>query len=179
MNKLFSSFFIIIILLPLVFSSSLGISPTTIKFYEKQNEVLCQNFSIFGNEENILNGEIKWSRENSKDISKYILSSKDLGINVNFPLEVKNGEYQICISSEREGKTYGILTYQLENSSYAIGTWIELEVVKNNFQNVLSLNGGVIKEQSLSKTFLFTPLLFIIILTFLLLKLKKKKNQVL
>jgi hypothetical protein len=177
MNKLFSTFFIIVLLIPFIFSSSLGISPTTIKFYEKQNEVICKNFSILGNEENILNGEIEWSRENNKDVSKYILSSNDLEINIDFPIKVKKGEYQICIYSEREGKTYGILTYKLENSSYAIGTWIELEVAKNNLQNVLPLTGDSIKNLDYKKIFFLTPLLFIIILVFLLLKLKRNNIQ--
>jgi hypothetical protein len=154
-----------------------GISPGIIKFSEKQNEINCQNFTIIGGDKDIFNGDVKWSNENSKDISDYNLFSKELNINVTLPSGIKAGQYQVCISSEKSGNYYGALMYKLNNSSYGIGTWIELKVEGNNpIQNILSLTGSTIKEMSYQKAFLFTPILFFIILFFLLVKLKRKNN---
>jgi len=178
MNKIFP-IFILFLLISLSFCSALdfGISPGIIKISEKQNEISCKNFTILGGEEDIFKGDTKWSNVNSKDISDYKLSSKELSINATIPSGIKSGQYQICISSEKAGNYYGALTYKLNNSSYGIGTWIELKVEGNNsIQNILSLTGSTIKEIPYQKIFLFTPILFLIILILLLKKLKRMNN---
>lgn len=177
-NKIYF-IFLLSIFISLSFCSALnfGISPGIIKFSEKQNEVSCQNFTIIGENANVFNGNIKWNDKDSKDISDYTLSSEKLNINATIPSEIKSGKYQICISSEKAGNYYGALMYKLNNSSYGIGTWIELKVEGDNpIQNILSLTGDTIKEIPYQKAFLFTPILFLIILIFLLVKLKRKNN---
>jgi len=169
--------FLLSLFISLSFCSALdfGISPGIIKLSEKQNEIQCQNFTIIGGNEDIFNGDIKWSNENSKDISDYKLSPKELNINSTIPSGIKAGKYQICISSEKAGNYYGALMYKINNSSYGIGTWIELKVEGNNpLQNILSLTGNTIKEISYQKIFLFTPILLLAVLIFLLRKLKRK-----
>jgi hypothetical protein len=176
MNKKLFSFFVLTIFLVSFFSAvDFGISPGIIKFSEKQNEMNCKNFTIIGGSENIFNGNVKWSNKNSKDISDYKLSSEELSINTTIPSGIKAGQYQICISSGRAGNYYGALMYKLDNSSYGIGNWIELKVEGNNpIQNIISLTGRTIKEINYQKAFLFTPILLLVVLFFLLKKLKRK-----
>jgi hypothetical protein len=178
MNKLIPISFIVLII-SLSFCSALdfGISPGIIKLSEKPNEIVCKNFTIIGGNEDIFNGNIKWSNTNSKDISDYKISSKELNINSTIPSEIKAGKYQICISSEKAGSYYGALMYKINNSSYGIGTWIELKVEGNNpIQNIISLTGSTIKGIDTKKAFLFTPILLLVVLIFLLRKLKRRNN---
>jgi hypothetical protein len=169
--------FLLLILFPLCSAADFGISPGIIKFSEKQNEVQCQNFTIIGGNWDVFNGNVKWSSTNSKDISDYKLSSNELKINATIPSGIQAGQHQVCISSEKAGNYYGALMYKLNNSSYGIGTWIELKVEgENPIQNILSLTGNTIKGISLQKIFLFTPILFLIVLILLLRKLKKKNK---
>lgn len=179
MNKIVFSFLLILLISISFYSATdFGISPGIIKFSEKQNEVQCQNFTIIGGNWDIFNGNVKWSNTNSKDISDYKLSSKELNLNVTIPLETQAGQHKICISSEEAGNYYGALMYKLNNSSYGIGTWIELKVEGTNpIQNILSLTGSTIKQINSQKAFLFTPILFLIILIFLLKKLKRKNTE--
>ncbi len=66
--------------------------------------------------------------------------------------------------------------YKLENSSYGIGTWIELKIRKDSsIQDILSLTTNAINNGDyLKKGLIFTPILLILILIFLLIKLKTK-----
>lgn len=177
-NKLFLIFlFLITILISFCSAVDIGISPGTIILSEKQNEIACTNFTIIGEDENIFNGDIKWSNENSRKINDYTMSSEKLNINATIPSGIKAGQYKICISSKRAGNYYGALMYKLNNSSYRIGTWVELKVEgENSIKNVLSLTGSTIEKIDAQKIFLFSPILFLITL-FLLLKKLKSKNK--
>jgi hypothetical protein len=174
--KLFSAFFLLAVLSVLSISAStIGISPPLIKISGTENQIACENFTLFGEENSLFTGEIKWSEENSKNINQYILPSERLKINANFPGKVGKGKYQICLSAKNSGDYFGALTYKMINSSYAIGTWIQLSVKKDNsIQEVLSITGDTIKKIDYKKIFLFTPILFVSILILLLLKLKRK-----
>jgi len=171
-------FFILFLFISFCSAVDFGISPGTIKLSIKQNEIVCENFTLIGNEENVFNGEVKWSRENSRNINQYNLPSEELKISAEIPLKIKAGEYQICVSAKNSGNYYGALMYKLDNSSYGIGTWIELEVKENNsIKTILSLTGNVINDTGIEKIFLFTPVLLIIILILLTRKLKQKKTE--
>lgn len=155
-----------------------GISPGTIKLSEKQNEIICGNFTLIGDSENIFEGNVKWSKENTRNINSYTIPSEKLKIDATIPSGIKPGIYQICVSSQNGGNYYGALTYKLNNSSYGIGTWIELKVEGgNSVGELLSLTGNAIKEIDLQKIFLFTPILLLIILILLLRKLKRNKTE--
>jgi hypothetical protein len=174
MDKLISYLIILILFFSFVSSSILGVSPDKLVFNENQNEKICMNFSLLGDSGSIFYGAIKWSEEKSRDISKYTLSSEQVNVYPDFPKQIPAGRYQICISSEDSKNKYGILSYKLENSSYAIGIWVEVNATKNNFNPILSLTGNAVKENSFGKLFIFSPLLFLIVLVFLLIRLKKK-----
>ena len=176
-NKFPIFLFLIIISISFCSAVDIGISPGTIKLFEKQNEVVCANFTIIGGNENFFNGNIKWSNENSRKINDYATSSEKLKINATIPSGIKSGKYQICVSSSKGGDYYGALMYRLNNSSYGIGAWIELKVEGgDSIQNILSLTGESVKEIKIQKIFLFSPILLLIIL-FLLLKKLKSKNK--
>jgi hypothetical protein len=176
MNKLFIYAIILILFLSFIPAFEIGVSPAKLIFEGKQSVEICRNFSVFNDKGGIFNGELKWSREKTKDISKYILSSKESNVNVKFPIKIINGKYEICLSSENEREYYGILSYKLENSSYAIGIWIEVKIKKNEY-SILSLTGKIVEGNSLTKLFIFTPLLLVIVLLLLLSKLKKKNRE--
>lgn len=176
MKKIIFPFFILIIFSISFFSAStLGISPGTIKISEKTNEIACRNFTLMGEENYIFNGEIKWSGKNSRNLIDYTISSDKLKIDSQIPFGIKSGTYQICFSSKTAGNYYGALKYKMNNSSYGIGTWVELNVSgENNVQNILSLTGEAINNFDYGKIFLFIPILLLITLFFLLRKLKNK-----
>ena len=152
-------------------ASTIGISPGTIEISEKTNEIVCKNFTLMGEEGYIFNGEITWSNEKSKNIVTYTIPSDNLNIDSQIPSGINPGTYQLCLSSKIAGNYYGALKYKLNDSSYGIGTWIELNVSGKNF---LSLTGKTIGGISPEKIFYFTPLLLFAILIFLFKKLKKK-----
>jgi hypothetical protein len=175
-KKIFIFILSLLILFPICSALTIGISPATIKLSETQNEITCENFTIFSESGFLFSGEIKWSKENSRDINQYTSSSKDLKINASFPNWINAGQHQICISAENKGNYFGALTYKMSDSSYAIGTWIELNVTKDNSE-LSPITGNVIKEINYKKIFLFSPILFLIILIFLLSRLKKNKTE--
>jgi hypothetical protein len=177
MNKIFIYLILLIFLISFVSSVSFGVSPTKLVFNEKQNEEICKNFSVFMDEGRTFNGEIKWSNKKSREISDYTLSSQDVGLKILFPMQIKKGQYRICISAENEGEKYGILSYKLENSSYAVGIWIEVNVTKNSFNPIFLLTGKTVEGNSAENFFIFTPLLLLIILIILLLNLKRKNRE--
>ena len=177
-NKISIFLFLIIISISFCSAMYIGISPGTIKLSEKQNEVVCANFTILGGNENFFNGNIKWSNENSRKINDYTTSSEKLKINATIPSGIKSGQYKICISSSKGGNYYGALMYKLNNSSYGIGTWIELKVENgDSIQNISSLTGDSIRGINIQKVFLFSPILLLIILFLLLKKLKSKSKS--
>jgi len=169
----------LIILLPLSSATSLGVSPDNLKFSGKTNEVICKNFSILGDEKNVLSGEVRWSNKSSRNVNDYTLSSTELKISAIYPAKAKTGKYQICISAEKEGTYYGALLYKLENSSYGIGIWTDLEIKQNpSIKESLSITGGATNENNSFQNYLFfTPVLFIAILIFLLKRLKDKEAK--
>jgi len=178
--KVIFPIFILFLYISISFCSAVdfGISPGTIKLSEKPNEITCGNFTLIGEGNDIFNGDIKWSKENSRNINDYIITSEKLKINSEIPSKIKAGTYQICISAERGGNYYGALMYKLNNSSYGIGTWIELKVEgENSIQNILSLTGNAIKKTDLKKNIFIHPVLLIIILILLLRKLKRNKTE--
>ena len=178
-SKIICLIFILLLLLLIPFSSSstLGISPGTIEFFEEPNQIICKNFTIFADNDSLFYGEVKWSKENSKNINQYTLSSEELNINTNFPNKTKSGQYQICLSVKKEGNYFGALMYKLKDSSYGIGSWIELSIAKNNsMTKILLLTGNAINKTGSKKIFFLTPILLLIILILLLSKLKKRKN---
>lgn len=165
-----------ILLLSFCSALTLGISPEKIKLSGEINKEICGNFSIIGNENSLFLGEVRWSMENSKDINRYVVSSQEIKINAFFPKEASSGKYQICLSSEKAEEYYGILMYKLKDSSYGIGTWIELNIKQEkSVQNILLVTGKIIHSNNLEKIFLFTPFLFLVVLILLLIKLKNKK----
>ena len=176
MNKIFFLIFILIIFsFSFLSAYTFGISPGTIKLSEKINEVACKNFTLLGDNASFFNGEIKWSHENSRNILDYTITSDKLKINSQLPLEIKPGTYSICISSETAGNYYGALKYKLDNSSYGVGTWIELDVGEEHLSpNVLSATGDAIQQLNIQKVFLFSPIIFLVILFLLMKKIKGK-----
>ncbi|MEK6826908.1 MAG: hypothetical protein AABX99_00290 [Nanoarchaeota archaeon] len=178
MKIIFPIFILIIFFIPFCSAVDIGISPGTIKISEKAKEVVCKNFTLIGEENNIFNGDIKWSNENTRNINSYTIPSEKLKINSEIPSGIKAGTYSICISAERGGNYYGALRYKLNNSSYGIGTWIELKVEgRNPVGEILSLTGNAVRELDLQRIFLFTPILLLIILFLLLRKLKRNKTE--
>lgn len=174
-----SVFILLIFLLPFCSAVTLGISPEKIDFSADENQKICCNFSVIGNNGGIFLGEIKWSKIDSGNIYDYNLSSESLGINASFPQEAAPGKYQLCLISKQSGNYYGILRYKLENSSYGVGTWIELHVSNNNFvKNLLSVTGNAIGGSlSVAGIWASSVVLLLAFLILLIIRTKKFKRE--
>lgn len=163
-----------------VSSASIGISPGDISFSGSTNRQICSNFSVIG--DGTFKGEIKWSAKNSKNIIDYNLTSKNLQINDSFPIETIRGNYKICLSARKAGNYHGAILYKLENSSYGIGSWIELDIKDNNpVKKILplELEGSAIKNTGHFKNTLWELLLipFFGMIVFLIIKIRKAKKE--
>jgi hypothetical protein len=68
--------------------------------------------------------------------------------------------------------------YKLTNSSYGIGTWIKLNVTEGDImEDDFPITGKIINTSDyIKKGFLFSPILLVIILIFLIFLSKKTKN---
>jgi hypothetical protein len=155
-----------------------GVSPEKIEFLGKSNQMLCRNFSIFGDNQSVFQGNIRWSRNFSDSILDYNLTSSELKIDCNFPEVISPGKYEVCLSTKNIGIYNGILMYKLENSPYGIAIRIKLEINPSN--QISFLSGKEIQEINA------TPLSFILILSSIILaaifcilifKLKQKNFQ--
>ena len=178
--------FVLILFILVNFTSSLefGLSPTLIKISGDVEEKLCKDFSFFGDRP-ALNGEIKWSKEKSSNLNDYKFFSGESGIESSFPKEISNGKDEICFIGKRPGKYFGVLFYRVENTSYGVGTWIELELIeskKNKFP-LISLTGFSIKNLDTSmlirnQIFFFILLTNIVLIFIFFILLRKKKIRV-
>ncbi len=173
--------FLIVLIISVSFSSaiSIGISPEKLEFYGQRNELICRDFSIFGDNSSLFEGQIKWSRIDSKILSDYKFDSSSLKINTSFPTLINPGKYKICLSSKNSGNYYGVLMYKLQNSSYGIGTWVDLQITGNSLIEKINLisgetiqNIGSIKIGLIS----FSGILALILII-LFIKLKRKKIE--
>jgi len=173
----------LILMIPCICSVNLGISPEKLEFSGSQNEIICNNFSITGDAPVLFEGYVRWSKSESKNLLDYNLISSDLKINVTIPELINPGEYQLCISSKNSGAYYGALLYKMQDSSYGIGTWVELKIRGNSADSKISFISGRIVQKINQKQagtilmpFLTAALLFFLIL---ILKIKKKKFRML
>lgn len=178
MSKLFLIAVCVISLISFCSAISLGISPEKIELSGKIDEVVCGNFSIFGDNPDSFEGNVLWSMIDSRALSDY--NSNYESINSTFPALANPGEHQFCASSKISGNYYGVLMYRLRNSSYGIGTWIELEITNNSpNQKISLLSGRAIQDiGSIKVGFIFFSIVLSIILTILLIKLRKKSFRI-
>jgi len=173
MNKLFLTLLCTILLASFCSALNFGISPEKIDLSGQTNEALCKNFLIFGNDSDRFEGNVLWSTIDSRVLSDYNLTNES--VNSTFPALANPGEHQFCVSSKTSGNYYGVLMYKLKNSSYGIGTWIELEITSNSpDQKISLLSGKAIQDISSVKTCLILSSIILAIITLaLLIKLKK------
>ncbi|GIU68464.1 MAG: hypothetical protein KatS3mg093_350 [Candidatus Parcubacteria bacterium] len=175
----FILFLFVFIILKINFLNSIeiGISPEEISLYSYVGEKVCSNFSLIG-EFNFL-GEIKWSKEKSKELKDYVLSSEELGIKTYFPKEIKKGNYEVCFVGNKKGSYYGVILYKAEGTNYGVGTWIELNLKDN--ESILSSTGFVIKEiknlENINKILILNLFLNFLVLFFLIYLSNKKRKK--
>jgi hypothetical protein len=176
---------IYLVLISLIFSMSalggitLGISPEKLEFSGNPNEVICDNFSISGDNSSLFEGSVLWSRSETKNILDYDINSSDLGIDSKFPKLTNAGEYQVCLQGKNSGDYHGALLYKVQDFSYGIGTWIELHVKGNSlFDKVNFISGKSVKDTNpVGMAFISSFALLSLTLIVLIIKLKERKRQ--
>jgi hypothetical protein len=176
MKFLLITFATIILLASFCYALNFGISPEKIEFDGKINEFICRNFSLFEeSNQAVFEGSIKWNADYSREIFDYSVLSPMLKINYSFPEIIGSGEYEICLKAEKAGVYYGTLMYKLRDSSYGIGTWIELHASNTAPQGISFLSGKAVQENNFMKSGLISvSLILTITLLILIIKLKKK-----
>ena len=168
-------------LINLVCASSLGISPSSIEFYQKANEKACSKVTLFCSANSTLIGESKWSSKSNfeKDIRYYTLEADSLGITLKYPqdVEVNNKkEIEVCLVSEKEGKYEGALIYSIENKPAAVGTWIHADIQGKKPSN--KITGAFLSNANMTisktKAVIFTLTIFLLLILLILLAILKR-----
>jgi hypothetical protein len=149
---------------------TLGISPQKISINSSKGQAVCENFSLKGDKDIIFDGEIKWSYIKSEKISDYNISSEELEISSFYPTKINPGKYEICINAKNKGKYYGALLYSAEETSFGIGSWIELEISGVDEKNYIT-GGAIGKESTILVSGLF--IFFILLLALLVIIFRK------
>lgn len=160
----------------------MGLSPAYLNLEAKTGEQICENISVYADKSIDIIIKDKWTGvEKSKNLKEYNLSKEDFNIKIVSPERIsisadekKNAE--ICFSGERAGNFYGAILF--ESDGYAsIGSWVNLNITKNQENNFNSFTGSVIKDIS-KKGYLILGvglILEAVVLFFLIKKIKLKR----
>jgi hypothetical protein len=139
---------VILFLLLISFTSAIkfGIGPDKIVLSGENNELICANFTILGDNNLIFNGTIKFSERETKELTDYQLSAEDLSLKVIYDRQTFVGQKQICVIGKNV-KYSGALTYNIVGTNYGIGTWLEINIGNENVLiKAKSITGNAIKN---------------------------------
>jgi hypothetical protein len=181
-------FFILFFILLIPFSSSMevGVSPGVLVLEANQNELVCKNFSLIGQDEIVFLGDLFWSKVESRNINDYKLKSEDMGIEGVYPKNASPGKNIFCIKSKKEGNYHGVLKYKIENTNYGFLMWLDVNIEKDPKtkiffgENPIAVTRKIINPEN-KKIFAAILWIFSLILIsfflFLLLKINKLKRR--
>ena len=150
----------------LVSSLNIGITPAKIEFNISKDETQCQKITLFTDEKVVFIGEDKWTaKKDSKDIREYTLNVKESEIEIKYPKSMilsEKEKFDICVTAKKSKTLQGVLVYKTEKGA-GVGTWIKI-------------NG---KNEIPAKQILFSSsLILMLILGFMIKRLKSKNNKV-
>lgn len=177
--------FSIFLLIPIVSSIDIGVSPANLNFVVSPNEVSCKKVILFSDKLVNFHTEDKWSLENTKDINNYSIDSKNLNLILTYPKEIdfKNKKnIQVCFKANYSGKYYGILIFKENNSG--IGIWIsstvEGNIYLNNTEEIISTQEKIHLNYHISNNFylIYSSLITSLLLSLLLLLVSYNKYKI-
>ncbi len=182
MNKRIVFIFILFLFfLQLISSLELGLSPAYLNLETKVGEQVCQNTTIYADKSIDITIKDRWTEvEKSRNLRDYNLSREDMNIKSVFPGKIsvsanKKKEVEVCFLPEKAGRFYGAVLFESENGYASVGSWIELNVTEK--KGIISLTGKMIGTGE-NMSYILTGINFVlgIVLLFLLLRLKKKRE---
>lgn len=192
--KIISFIIIIPLLFDFVSSVKLGISPAQVDFEGYAGESLCKKINLISETNELVAGIDRWSNEKTfiKEINRYTLNSSNLDIEFNYPKEIlieNKSEINLCVKGKEAGTFYGAIIYKT-NKSVAVGSWIVLNLTKNenysedklaaNDKKAPSQKPAESKKNIILFSFLSSNSILMLILLYLLIKLwtilKKKRT---
>lgn len=164
MKKLLGVF--IVLFLFVNFSSAIKISPTQTLLYINQYKTNCTNIWILPESNYLISS--KWSNDGNGNLSKYILNSDKIKLEINYTY-VSDGKYEFCFTPSRGGNFSGIIYFYSEKNMVEIGSWVDLKVDGVGLPERISLiTGNAIKNEnglavSLSVVFVLLIIIFILV----------------
>jgi hypothetical protein len=181
MKKLFALFFFIF-LISFASAFELSISPPQIDFNLTANHESCSQINVYLEKPDTLIGADKWAQKGitERKFSLHTLSSKDLGLKVNYPkrLQAQNlTKINVCISAKNAGFYHGLLLYKTESSKSGVGIWINLNVTNSEIFSIKKLTGNVINQQNTYSKIILSMLAFYSAIILILLTIKYHRHK--
>ncbi len=146
----------------------ISFSPAHILLSGEVNENICKEITLSSDKKVVLYGEDRWAlKESENKIEDYILSSKQIGLNVSYPGEISlnsDTSFSFCVNAKNSGIYYGTIIYKSGFGVGGIGGIVKVNIEKKNEslpEYLLALNSS---------------LLLAFILLLLVEKLKRKLN---
>ena len=182
----------ILFLVNLISATKLGISPGNLIFNGSVNEKICKNLTINTDYQGDIIGESKWIEKikEKRDIKDYNLNANNLNLNIEFPERInitKNiWEIEVCITAKKPGRYNGAILYKTADSYAGVGSWIEVDINKNENQTFESasitgffsrINGNNEMKNNLSLVLLVMFIMLLIMFSVLLVIPRKVKKE--
>lgn len=197
--------FVLIFTFYLSSAYELGISPSDMALDGRAGEKICRDFAVFSKD---YNGKVviadRWSFIKSQNAENYNLSSKEIGLEINYKRSVdlsdERLESEVCFKFNYGGNFYGILLFRTEegdveivvpiyasitgnkmpeNNSNVTDKNVSLKEKNDYFEGKLFLTGSAIGARSIGATeiSLLATLLLLVIFIALLRALKRKARK--
>jgi|GEM_PF-3129968 len=163
------------------FSSALelGVSPSSIEKDLEINEEFCFSIKVYSDRELNVFLTDYWSKEKTRDISKYAFSSSYFGIESDYNRSFSFSTFRkesICIKVSKEGDFYGLLMIKDNSDRIGVGSWIRLHVYSNRFSGITGNFIGVSKPNHLLGLQALILILLLAIIVFISKKYKLLTN---
>jgi len=182
MNKNILFLILLIFLMGVVSSATLSMSPPQLDFVGNTGEKICSDLFLNIGGEGVLIGEDRWAEQDFLDrkLSAHNLIAEDLKIEINYLKEINlSGEkiVNVCVVGKNSGNYHGVLLYRLKDTPVKQGIWINVSLDKS--RGASRITGGTISEGSedgFVSVFVLIGILLLVVLIYLVMRLKRKKK---
>lgn len=185
-KKIIWAIFLFLFFLQLVSPLEMGLSPAYLNLEEKIGEQICKNISVYADKPVDIIIRDRWTGvEKSKNLREYNLSREDFNIKIVSSEKIsisadEKKSTEICFSGENAGNFYGAILFESENGYASVGSWVNLNITKNQENNFNSFTGSVIKDISKKNYLIFGIGLILetVVLFFLIKKARTKSKKI-
>ncbi len=143
----------------------IGVSPDKLKFSGEVGEKICNNFTLFG-ENLVFYGNLVFNNKQSKNINDYKLTSEELWIESEFAKIGFSGINSLCLKSYKKGDYFGAILFNVPDTIYGVGIWIELNITGK--EPISLFTGNSIRENNGRGLFLLLIIVFVLLFVFLI-----------